>query len=437
VNSDTDSQSSFSLTRRFPFYYGWIILIAGGLAIFMSGPGQTYVVSVFIEPMINDLGWSRNLYAGIYTGGSLTAALTVPFIGRFLDRFGGRVMLTAVAIAFGLTAVLIGTVTSPIHLFLGILAIRALGQASLQLIATTLVAMWFVRKRGRAMALTALASPASQAAFPIVVFFLITSLGWRSGWFILGGAIWVVLIPVGYFLVRRSPESVGLLPDGATRQINTSRGQASADSDQDDWTLSEAIHTRTFWMLLFVGSSLSMAGTGLTFNHVSMFVSKGFEEGLAAGVLSFVAPMALLGTLVSGFLNDKVPNRFVMAGGQLALTLTLLWAIPMSAVWQTFVYGGLMGIAQGTIMTTTNVIWPNYYGRAHIGSIKGVVSTAMVASSALGPLPFSLIFSMTGNYNTPILVFLALPIATCVVSLLAVPPRKSPTSVRAQSEPAG
>ena len=425
MNSETDPHSDFSLKRRFPFFYGWIILVASGLAIFISGPGQTYVVSIFIDPMLDDLGWSRNLYTGLYTGGTLTAALAMPFMGRLVDKYGGRVMLTAVAIAFGFATVLIGTITSPVHLFLGFVAIRALGQGSLHLIATTLAAMWFVRRRGRAMALTALASPASQAVYPVVAFFLISSIGWRNAWISLGAVIWAVLIPVGFIFVRRSPESVGLLPDGAIRPTSSPSVKASAPISTDDWTLSEAMRTRTFWMLLFVGSSMSMVSTGLTFHHISLFVSKGFEPGLAAGVLSFVAPMAVIGTFVAGFLNEKLPNRFIMTAGQLLLTLMLIWAMPMSSVWQAFVYGGLMGIAQGTIMTTTNVIWPNYYGRAHIGSIRGVVSTAMVASSALGPLPFSLIFGLTNDYNTPIMAFIGLPIASGLISLIAVAPHKS------------
>ncbi len=437
VNSITDSQSKFSLLRRAPFYYGWIILIAGGLAIFTSAPGQTYVVSVFIDPMIEDLGWSRNLYSSLYTGGSLAAALAVPFIGRLLDRFGGRIMLTAIAMAFGVATVLIGSVASPIHLFLGFVAIRALGQGSLQLISTTLVAMWFIRRRGRAMALMALAAPMSQAAFPVLVFSLISTWGWRNAWMILGAIIWIILIPVGIILVRRSPESVGLQPDGIVRPMSSPSATASISSDDNDWTLGEAVRTRAFWMLLFVGIPLSMIGTGLTFHHVDLFVTKGYDVGLAAGVLSFMAPMALLGTIVAGFLNDKLPNRYIMTGGHLLLAITMVWAMPMSLVWQAFVYGGSMGFAQGVTMTTTNVIWPNYFGRTHIGSIRGVVSTAMVASSAMGPLPVSYLFALTNDYNTPILAFLGLPIATAVVSLLAVPPRKSTATVRPEVEPVG
>ena len=95
-----------------------------------------------------------------------------------------------------------------------------------------------------------------------------------------------------------------------------------------------------------------------------------------------------------------------------------------------------MGFAQGVMMTTTNVIWPNYFGRTHIGSIRGVVSTVMVASSAMGPLPISFLFAMTNDYNTPIMIFMGLPVATAVVSLLAVAPRKTVPSVRAEIGPA-
>ena len=182
-------------------------------------------------------------------------------------------------------------------------------------------------------------------------------------------------------------------------------------------------------MLLLVGSSLSLIGTALAFHHISLFISKGLGAGLAAGVLSFLAPTALAGTFVAGFLADKVPNRFVMAGGQFVFVFVMALAIWMDAPWQAFVYGGAMGFAQGTIMTINNVIWPNYFGRTHIGSIRGVASTAMVAFSALGPLPFGILFDRTGDYNVAIMAFIGVPIACGLLSFLAVAPRKRMTVV--------
>ncbi|MDA1226658.1 MAG: MFS transporter [Chloroflexi bacterium] len=412
-----------SWMHRLPFFYGWVVLAAGGMGMFFSGPGQTYVVSIFVDPMLNDLGWSRTLYAGLYTGGTITAATLVPVVGKMLDRYGGRVMLVAVSLIFGVAIQLMRFVDEPLQLFFGFLAIRALGQGSLGLISTTLAAMWFVRMRGRAMAFMALASPASQAAFPMLTFFLIAAVGWRSAWGVLGLIVWIALVPTGVFLVRRSPEAIGMLPDGDRR---TAEGASDrpGDSRSQDWTLGEAVRTRSFWLLLIAGSSLSMISTALAFHHISLMVSKGLGAGMAAGVLSFTAPIALVGTFLGGFLADKLPNRFLLAAGQVGLLMTMLWVLNVSEAWEAFAYGGIMGLTQGTIMTVTNVIWPNYFGRAHIGSIRGVASSAMVASSALGPLPFGFIFDRTGDYNVAILAFLGLPIACAALSLLARPPVK-------------
>ena len=415
-----------SWVNRFPFFYGWIILVVSALGIFVSGPGQTYVVSIFVDSFIEDLGMSRTLVSGLYTAGSLTAAVGVIVVGRLLDRYGGRTVLTAVAILFGLAALWMSRVSEPIHLFVGFMAIRALGQGSLTMVSTTLVSIWFVRKRGRAIALTSLASPLSQAAFPPLVFLLIANLGWRNAWVVLAFVIWGALLAPFALLLRRSPEAVGLRPDGDPAPVRDSAGrtQTSIIQQEDEWTLSEAMRTLTFWMLLFSGLSMSLVGTALAFHHVSLLGSKGLDAGLAAAVLGFIAPMALIGTFTAGFLADRIPGRYVLAGAQVIFVLGMLWTTVISAPWHAFVYGGALGLSQGLLMTTSVVIWPSYFGRKHLGSIRGVATTAMVASSALGPLPFGILFDLTGDYNSAILGFLGLPIACGLAALLALPPRK-------------
>ena len=154
----------------------------GSIGMFMSGPGQTYTVSLFVNPISEDLGWSRTAISGFYTAGSLTAAAAMFLVGRLLNQYGARVMLPAVVILFGIALVLMGNVSQPLHLYVGFAAIRTLGQGSLTLIPTTLVALWFVRFRGRVMALNSLGSVAGQAAFPPMIHLLISALGWRSAW---------------------------------------------------------------------------------------------------------------------------------------------------------------------------------------------------------------------------------------------------------------
>jgi len=129
--TDFPSEGRFSIVKKIPFFYGWIILPVAALAMFMSGPGQTYNISIFVDQMIAELGWSRTMVSGLYTAGSLTAGAFMILAGRLLDRYGARIMLTAVAALFGLAALWMSQVNNQVELYLGLAALRALGHGAL------------------------------------------------------------------------------------------------------------------------------------------------------------------------------------------------------------------------------------------------------------------------------------------------------------------
>ena len=414
-----------SIISRAPFFYGWVILTVSALTRFISGPGQTFLISVFIDPVISDLGWSRTLVSSLYTAGSLTAGVAVIFVGRLLDRYGARIMLLVIGILFGLAALWMSTVNHPVKLYFGFAALRTLGQGSLGLIASTLIALWFVRLRGRAMAIGSIGIAIAIATFPIMAHALISNIGWRNTWVVLALAIWIVMIPI-VLLVRRSPESVGLLPDGKlVPQLKEQVVGARASIVQEvDFSLSEALHTRTFWLLLFATSALPLIGTGLTFHQISFLTSKGIQPGVATAVFSIIGPSQLLGTFIAGLMADRFPNRYLLVVGQVLLGMVMLWTFLITSSWQAFTYGAILGLSMGFIMNITAVIWPNYYGRLHLGSIRGVSMSSTVAFAALGPLPFGLLYDITGDYSLAILGLLALPVLCAVAALLALPPKK-------------
>ena len=305
-----------SLVTGLPFYYGWVIVVVASAAGFMSGPGQTYGFSIFIDPIIDDLGLSRTMIAGLYTTGSLTAATTMMVVGRLLDRFGARVMLAVVATLFGFAAIGMSNVQNIFHLYLGFAALRMLGQGSLSLISTTLVAIWFIRKRGKVTAVYHLGMAASQAAFPPLIYLLISNHGWRNAWIVLGFIIWAVVVLPSLLLVRRSPEAVGLLPDGDSAAATVSGDAASRAPIETNFSLREAQATRSFWLLVFAGSSQSLISTALVFHHVSVMNSRGLDDGVAASILSVIAPLAIVGAFIAGFLADRLPNRYLLVVGR-------------------------------------------------------------------------------------------------------------------------
>lgn len=402
----------------------------------MSGPGQTYGVSVFVDPIIEDLGLSRTMVAGLYTAGSLTAATTMVIVGRLLDRYGARVMLAVVAILFGFAAIGMSQVQHVFHLYLGFAALRTLGQGSLSLISTTLVAIWFIRKRGKVTAVYHLAMAASQASFPPLIYLLISNYGWRNAWVVLGFIIWAVVILPSLLLVRRSPEAVGLLPDGDSATAVTGGDSSRARPIETNFPLREAMATRSFWLLVFAGSSQSLISTALVFHHVSVMGSRSIDEGVAASILSVIAPLAIVGAFIAGFLADRLPNRYLLVVGQGLLCLAMLLILVISQAWQGFIYGGMLGLAGGLFMTTNSVIWPNYYGRTYLGSIRGVVTTSMVAFAAAGPLPFGFLFDLTNGYTVAIFVFMALPVACGIAALFAYPPQNRQSADTEQATPA-
>ena len=412
------------LVARVPFFYGWVILPVASLSMFISGPGQTYSFSVFLDPMIQDMGWSRSMISSLYSAGSLTAATAMILVGLLLDRYGARTMLTVIGAFFGFAALWMSRVETPGELYVGFAAMRLLGQGSLTLIPSTLVALWFIRLRGRVMAINSLGSAISLAVFPFLIHFLISQLGWRGAWTSLAFVIWGLLLLPAVALVRRSPESVGLRPDGdPAASGDQSHANPTSATSEVNFTLSEALHTRSFWLLIFAGSSQSLISTALTFHQVSLITEKGLDAGLAATVFSVLAAAALVGNFAAGFLADRFSNRYLLTGGQAMLVVAMLWTFAIFQPWQALVYGGLLGLSMGFLANATAVIWPNYYGRQHLGIIRGVVTTSMVATAALGPMPFGILFDLTHSYTTAILVFLALPVACAVAALAATPPR--------------
>ena len=154
--------------KSLSFYYGWVIVAIAGLAHFSSAPGQTYVSSIFLEPMIEDLNWSRTLFSGMYTAGSLTAALFMILVGKALDRIGSRKMLVVLCVLMGFACIWMSGVSTEWQLLIGFAALRTIGQGSFGLVSSTMISIWFIRIRGRATAVASFGGAASMAIFPVL-----------------------------------------------------------------------------------------------------------------------------------------------------------------------------------------------------------------------------------------------------------------------------
>jgi sugar phosphate permease len=260
-----------------------------------------------------------------------------------------------------------------------------------------------------------------MGAFPNFINWAIPRYGWRTTYVIMGGMLLLIMTPLGLIFVRQRPEDHGLRPDGG-RDEGTPGGEG--EHLEENWTLQEAMRTPAFWIVTGAVGISALVSTGLYFHTVSIFEDNGLSADTAA--LAFV-PIALTGALsrlVSGYLTDNMPVRFLLAASLFFLVLTLnmvRFLNPQLA----YLYGIVHGVKGGIITTVSGVVWANYFGRKHLGSISGVARLAGTIGSALGPMPFGIIRDVMGSYN-PVLTIVTIPTLVLTVACFFVhKPQKS------------
>jgi MFS family permease len=409
------------LINRTPFFYGWIIVIAGTFGLIMTGPGQTYAVSIFIEHFIHDLGLSRTLVSGLYGVGTLVGSFALPLIGRQIDRRGSRPTAVVIALLFGLACIFMGLVVNWPMLLLGFMTIRMLGQGGLGLVSQNVINQWWVSRRGMIMGVSGLGvSLLGIGALPGLINWLVTLYGWRLAYMLLGAVLLLIMAPVAWLFYRDRPELYGLHPDG--RQMGIDETELAVA--EENWTLAEARRTPMFWVMSGGLSLIAMLITGLYFHMVSIFADNGLAANVAAAVYAPIALATAVFTLSGGLLLDRVPARVMLSTSLFLLAFSLWFAQHLSGVAAATLYGAALGGTSGLFHVVGMVVWARYYGRQHLGSITGVTTTVVVIGSALGPLPLGAARDWLGSYNQALTLLAILPLALGAAALFTPRPQK-------------
>ncbi|HUG15787.1 MAG TPA: MFS transporter [Thermomicrobiales bacterium] len=382
------------------YFYGWVIVAIAMMTQYMSGPGQSYMFSVFIDPIMADTGLSRTGISSLYAAGTFVSAGMVFFISRLADRRGPRFTLTIIGIGFGFACFGMAFAGGWLLFSLALASLRGLGQGALPINGTLLIAQWFVRRRGRAMAVAGLAGALSTATLPPVGRLLIENLGWRESYLIFGLVIWLVIVPVAIFLVRNRPEDVGLHPDGSDEPPVGERVRPAGEPDRR-----KVLTSRMFWMLAIPMSMPGLVDTALIFHQTSIFAERGINATIAAAAFT---PMALASAsfgFAAGFLIDRFGPRPLYIVALLILLVPPVMLQFINTTPMAFVYGTIIGAGSGMSMMVSRVTWAHYYGRHGLGRVQGSAMMISIVGSALGPVIMAFIRSQSDDY-TPALFFM-------------------------------
>lgn len=385
------------------------------VVIFFCGPGQTYGISAYVDPMIDEIGISRSLYSVAFSVGTVLSAAVVMLIGRQIDRWGERLVIVAAILLFVAGTAVMSVAAGPVVVFLGFALLRITGGGVLPLAARTLIPRWYVSRRGWAFSMLGLAGAASLAVVPLFHTWLVETVGWRAAWRV-DLVLLLALVPAVALLIRDRPEAVGQHAYGSETQ---GVGRSAPD---DGLSVREALRTPAFWALGLASLVPTVIVTGLSFNQVAIIGELGLPATLAASMYSVESAVQLLMTLLAGWLVDRSPTRWCIAAGQVSLVVAMAVLLLAGGPALAFLYAGLRGACAGLWIVAVDVAWPDYFGRRHLGSIRGVGFAFGVLGAALGPLPFGIIADVTGSYTPAILALIGLPLLAAVAVALAPVP---------------
>lgn len=389
-------------------------------------------LSVFLKPLTEDLNVSRGLFSLLRSGEIMIGAAMAPLVGPLVDRYGGRWLMAGGALVAGTGLLLLGQVAS----FWQFLVLRwvfvAVGGVFMcHMVVSVTISRWFVRQRGRAIAIASLGQGSSKVLIPIVTAALFAWFGWRGTWAVFGLVTLVLVVVPALVFMQRSPEERGLKPDGmedAVESNMTPRVRAQArrrmEVDETVWTWQEVIRTRTFWIICFSYGMANVGIAGLNLHVFAYITDIGFSTLVAATVLSIIASTQLGSTLVWGFISERLDVRrtnalmFLIQATGLAIVISTHQIVPVYIGF--FLYG--IGLGGGWVLQ--ELIWANYFGRVSLGMVRGLGTLVTHAFGAAGAPFFGFIHDATGSYRSSFVSFAVALLASAFLCLILTAPRR-------------
>ena len=412
-------------------FYGWWIVAVGVLTQIAGVFSLSSTLSIFLKPVTEDLGVSRGAFSLVRTGEIVVGAVMAPLVGPIVDRRGGRKLIVAGAVIASAGYFLLSRVQEFWQFFLIRCTLVVAGDTLMgSVVVMVIIARWFVRKRGRAIAIANLGTGIAKVSMPLLAAALFVSVGWRQSWALF--AIFTLLLVVGPALlfIRNSPEEMGLRPDGEPAPLPENDPAASpavrAVVDADvTWTRREALRTRAFWLLgiTFGIANIGIAGLNL---HIFSFVTDlGHPALTAATVMSTVALTQLASTLLWGFVAERMDIRKAAMAQFLIQAAGIIVALTSARL--DLLYAGFFvyGIGLGGSFVLREVVWANYFGRISLGTVRGMGVFLTNVFAACGAPFFGFLFDLTGSYTLSFTVFVAALLASAFLIMNVQAPKKS------------
>ncbi len=425
---------SVNAPHKRPFFYGWVILAIGFLTI-VGGFICRNTFSVFYPAIVEEFGWTRGNTALIFSLNILFYGMFAPIAGAMADRFRPRYVLAigALLIGIGMAGCSLATERWQFYLLYGVVAAIGLSMAGWAPVAT-LLANWFVRKRalvfgilGAGFGISLISASGAQ--------YIISSFGWQTAYVVIGLCIFLLIAPLCLLFLRRTPADKGLFPDGMTAEeaaadhVRVSEYRAASEWRSKDWTVSSAMRTRQFWLILLTWLCSMGVVEQLAISHqVYFYLDAGYTPIASATFYSLFGIAFAIGNLIGAFSDRTGRERlFIPASLVSALFIALYFLmLDTSTPWLPPLIAVGFGTSFGAIPCVLNATLADLFHGKHYGRIAGTMLVGFAAGGMLSPWLAGYLHDITGSYVPTYFILVAAMIATATMMWFIAPRKLNP-----------
>jgi MFS family permease len=378
--------------KRSNLFYGYVIA-AACFGIQATGIGTHVAFGIFFKPLLVDFGWPRATLSGAHSFAFFVSGLLAILLGRMNDRFGPRLVMTFSGFLVGLGLICMSRLNAAwqIYLFYGFFF--GLGLSSVDVIALSTTARWFLRRRGIMTGVVKVGSGAGQLLIPLTASVLIAGYGWRTSYAIIGVLAMLLLIGFGQ-LLRRDPSHMGVLPDGDKQTEFTGPNLAERGT-----SLYEAIRLRQFWTICFANLAIVSCLMTIMLHIVPHATDLGLPATTAAGILATIGGISMAGRLGIGIAIDRIGTKACILICLILFVSALLWIHLAKESWMLILFALVYGFGHGAYFTLISPLVAEHFGIRSHGVLFGIVVFAGTVGGGIGPVLAGLIFDSTGSYS--------------------------------------
>ena len=432
-------QQSTTATRQGPLgiFYGWWLLGIGAIIV-MVGSLQTGVTSVFFIPIKEELGLTSAALSLVFTVSRFEGGLEGPVVGWMIDKRGPRLPIIVGAALGGAGLLVLAQANSYLYFFVVYITMVSVGfQMGFLQCMHAVANLWFIRYRTRAMSVYSSSFRVGWAIFTPIVAVMVSNYGWRNTAVMLGVFVLATALPLS-LLIRRSPESMGLLPDGARpaepaeataaqeagegRETPAQPPKADATITPVDMDFKASLKTTSFWIIAYSTTVRLSTQMALGVHAIPIFVWKGMGEQAGANLVGLTAGIAVPMILVLGWLGDKMSKKTILFIAQVALALGFIVLNISESAITLYLFIVLFAFG-GNVSPVNYSILGEFYGRKVFARLRGALNSIGVIGG-LTPWFAGLVFDATQSYSIVLITFSGLAAAAALLLLLVRNPQR-------------